>query len=80
MNQGTIVVTYKVDRSKFDKSVSDVQKKMKSVAKDNDELTKKMADSWSKIGTGFKELGAGIKNAAVESAAVISKELNSANH
>lgn len=75
MNQGTIVVTYKVDRSKFDKSVSDVQKKMKSAAKDNDELTKKMADSWSKIGTGFKELGTGIKNAAVESAAIISKEL-----
>lgn len=75
MNQGTIVVTYKVDRSKFDKSVSDVQKKMKNVAKDNDELTKKMADSWSKIGTGFKQLGAGIKNAAVESVAVISKEL-----
>lgn len=75
MNQGTIVVTYKVDRSKFDKSVSDVQKKMKSVAKDNDELTKKMADSWSKIGTGFKQLGTGIKNAAIESAAIVSKEL-----
>lgn len=75
MNQGTIVVTYKVDRSKFDKSVSDVQKKMKSAAKDNDELTKKMADSWNKIGTGSKQLGAGIKNAAVESAAIISKEL-----
>ena len=75
MNQGTIVITYKVDRSKFDKSVSDVQKKMKSAAKDNDELTKKMADSWNKIGTGFKQLGAGIKNAAVESAAIVSKEL-----
>nr|DAE00472.1 MAG TPA: tail tape measure protein [Siphoviridae sp. ctg2r17] len=75
MNQGTIVVTYKVDRSKFDKSVSDVQKKMKSAAKDNDELTKKMADSWSKIGTGFKQLGTGIKNAAIESAAIVSKEL-----
>ena len=75
MNQGTIVVTYKVDRSKFDKSVSDVQKKMKSAAKDNDELTKKMADSWNKIGTGFKQLGTGIKNAAIESAAIISKEL-----
>jgi len=75
MNQGTIVVTYKVDRSKFDKSVSDVQKKMKSAAKDNDELTKKMADSWNKIGTGFKQLGTGIKNAAIESAAIVSKEL-----
>lgn len=75
MNQGTIVITYKVDRSKFDKSVSDVQKKMKSAAKDNDELTKKMADSWNKIGTGFKQLGTGIKNAAIESAAIVSKEL-----
>lgn len=75
MNQGTIVVTYKVDRSKFDKSVSDVQKKMKSAAKDNDELTKKMADSWNRIGTGFKQLGTGIKNAAIESAAIVSKEL-----
>jgi phage-related protein len=75
MNQGTIVITYKVDRSKFDKSVSDVQKKMKSAAKDNDELTKRMADSWNKIGTGFKQLGTGIKNAAIESAAIVSKEL-----
>lgn len=75
MNQGTIVITYKVDRSKFDKSVSDVQKQMKSAAKDNDELTKKMADSWNKIGTGFKQLGTGIKNAAIESAAIVSKEL-----
>ena len=75
MNQGTIVVTYKVDRSKFDKSVSDVQKKMKSAAKDNDGLTKKMADSWNRIGTGFKQLGTGIKNAAIESAAIVSKEL-----
>lgn len=75
MNQGTIVVTYKVDRSKFDKSVSDVQKKMKSAAKDNDELTKKMADSWNRIGTGFKQLGTGIKNAAIESAVIVSKEL-----
>ena len=75
MNQGTIVITYKVDRSKFDKSVSDVQKKMKSAAKDNDELTKKMADSWNKVGTGFKQLGTGIKNAAIESAAIVSKEL-----
>lgn len=75
MNQGTIVVTYKVDRSKFDKSVSDVQKKMKSAAKDNDELTKKMADSWNRIGTGFKQLGTGIRNAAIESAAIVSKEL-----
>lgn len=75
MNQGTIVITYKVDRSKFDKSVSDVQKKMKSAAKDNDELTKRMADSWNKVGTGFKQLGTGIKNAAIESAAIVSKEL-----
>lgn len=75
MNQGIITVTYRVNKSELDRGINDAQKKMKKAAAEHEKDTKKMSDSWKKVGAGFAQIGSGIRLAVAESAAVVNNEL-----